>query len=168
VLLLEYPGYGARSGSVGEESIVADTTESLRAAVKQFGPPLIVVGESLGAGVAAATVSRGPESIDAVVLFTPWDTLPNLAAQRFWFVPARLLVTDRYDSISNLSKFPGPISIYIAEHDEVIPRTRSEALFASLTGNKSFHIIPNRSHNTWPDKFDRKMAREIVRQAKKD
>ena len=62
VLLLEYPGYGPRSGGLSEDVLVADAQESIVAAAKQFGRPLYVMGESLGSGVAAAAVARSAPS----------------------------------------------------------------------------------------------------------
>lgn len=162
VVLLEYPGYGGREGRLGEASLVADGARSLEMLREEFDGPLIVMGESLGAGVAAAAVASTSAPVDAVALFTPWDTLPNLAAERFWFLPARWIVADRYDTISNLRSFTGPIAIVVAENDEIIPRRRSESLQRGLGNRAHWIVIPEEGHNTWPARFGRPEARELI------
>ena len=54
VLLAEYPAYGPRAGSLGETSLVADAERTISLARELYRGPLLIIGESLGAGVAAA------------------------------------------------------------------------------------------------------------------
>src|ERR1700752_5107680 len=58
VILAEYPGYGPRDGTPGEESLVGDAQQTIALAHRLHGAPLLLIGESLGAGVAAAAGSR--------------------------------------------------------------------------------------------------------------
>lgn len=162
VILLEYPGYGARPGRVGEARVVPDIRESLEHIDAEFDGPLYVIGESLGAGAASAALRDTTAQVDGLALITPFDTLPNLAAQRFWFVPARLLLTDRYDNIVNLRGYAGPIAVYTAGEDEIIPARRSQALYASLNQRRRLVVLPGVGHNTWPERFGRREARELV------
>ena len=89
----------------------------------------------LGAGVAGSIASR----VDAagVVLLTPWDSLPNVAQAQFWFLPARWLVLDQYDTVKNLSDYEGPVAVIVAENDEVIAPRHGRNLFASLFRRKT-------------------------------
>jgi alpha-beta hydrolase superfamily lysophospholipase len=59
VILAEYPAYGPRSGQVGEENLVTDTEQTIALAHGRYGGPLLIIGESLGAGVAAAGQRAG-------------------------------------------------------------------------------------------------------------
>lgn len=118
-LLAEYPAFGARQGELGETSLVADARETLRMAHESFGQPLYVIGQSLGAGVAAAAVAHSPVPIAGVAVLTPWDTLPDLAQDKFWYLRARWLVRDSFDSIANLNQFSGRVAVGIASDDEV-------------------------------------------------
>ena len=54
VILAEYPRYGGRKGELGEKAFVNDASETIRLAFVKYGEPLLVLGESLGCGVAAA------------------------------------------------------------------------------------------------------------------
>ena len=162
VLLLEYPGYAARSGAVGERAILPAMIAALKPARAEFPGPFYILGESLGAGVAASAIRSSQIKIDGIALITPWDTLPDLAADRFWFVPARWLVSDRYDTIANLKGINVPIAIIIAEHDEIIPRRRSERLFASIAEPKQWIELPRVGHNNWPVQFRFEDAARLV------
>ncbi len=79
VILVEYPGYGPREGALGETSLVADAAEVMGMAHRQYGAPLLVIGESLGAGVAAAASARQRDKTSGLLLITPWDTLAHIA-----------------------------------------------------------------------------------------
>ena len=89
MVLAEYPAYGGRGGKISEISFVADGRETVRDVHEKFGGKIYVWGESLDAGVAAAIAADTTLPIDGLVLLTPWDNLPNLAQEKFWFLPAR-------------------------------------------------------------------------------
>jgi alpha-beta hydrolase superfamily lysophospholipase len=58
VILAEYPGYGPREGAVGEQNLVADAEQTIALAHRLYGAPLLLIGESLGAGVVVAAGAR--------------------------------------------------------------------------------------------------------------
>src|SRR5260370_7960381 len=78
VILAEYPGYGPRDGTLGEESLVADAQQTIALAHRLYGAPLLLIGESLGAGVGAAAGSRERDKTAGLLLITPWDLLQPL------------------------------------------------------------------------------------------
>lgn len=71
VILAEYPGYGPRPGQPGEAALVRDAAETLARVREQFPGPLLVAGESLGAGVAAAVAKNSPDDLSGLLLITP-------------------------------------------------------------------------------------------------
>jgi predicted alpha/beta hydrolase family esterase len=165
VLLAEYPGYGPRDGRLGEDSLVADAADTLVEARRRFGP-LVVLGESLGAGVAAAAIARtGDSGIAGLVLITPWDTLPEVAAHHYGGLPRWLLdrlLRDRYDSIGHLRGFRGPATVVLASDDAVVPAARGHALFAALGAAARLRIVEGAGHNDWPDRVDARWWRELM------
>ncbi len=151
VILVEYPGYGGRSGTLGEKPFVRDGVETVRLAFEQFGGPLFLLGESLGCGVAAAVARETPVKIDGVILITPWDTLASIAQAKYPYLPIRLLLTDTYDTIGNLGSFKGRIVVVGAERDEIIPVRHAHTLYTSLSAAaKRMWIIEEAGHNDWP------------------
>jgi uncharacterized protein len=162
VILVEYPGYGGRPGKPSEPVLVEDVRQTLLKVHQEFGGPIYLWGESLGAGVAAAVTAQSPVPTDGLVLLTPWDTLPMVAQSLYWYLPARWLVKDQYNSIQNLARFRKPIALLIAEQDEVIAPQRGLALFASLQAPKRLWVFRQAGHNTWPSETGAGWWQEVV------
>jgi pimeloyl-ACP methyl ester carboxylesterase len=154
VILAEYPGYGPREGKLGEQSLVADAAATLALARKQFGAPLLVGGESLGAGVAAATAAQAGPDIAALLLITPWDKLKNVASYHYPWFPVGWILRDRYDNTANLAKYPGRIAVVIAGGDAIVPARFGQALYDSLPQSKKLFIVPGAGHTDWLDQVD--------------
>lgn len=150
VILAEYPGYGGRPGHPNERQLVADGKRTLERAYKDYGAPVFVWGESLGAGVATAIAADSPVPVAGVVLITPWYSLPDLAQRLYWYLPARWLVHDQYHNAQNLRLFQGRVALMIAEYDEIIPFTHSQRLYDELSAPKKRWLFKGASHNGWP------------------
>ena len=149
VILAEYPGYGPRGGALGEASLVADAAASIESAYRQFGAPLIVIGESLGAGVAAAAVARQADKVAGVLLITPWDRLQHVASHHYPWLPVSWLLRDRYDSVANLAGFGKPVMVAVAEHDTIVPARFGQALYDTLPPPKRLVVMAGAGHNDW-------------------
>jgi uncharacterized protein len=154
VILLEYPGYGSREGRPSEKVLVGDVRESIKLARDQFGPPILLIGESLGSAVAAEAAGGLDGRIEGLVLCTPWNDLASVAQSIYWFLPVKLFVREKYDSVANLKNFHRSIMLVVAGTDELIPAECSRRLFESLGPDKKIRIIPGAGHNTWQDRVD--------------
>lgn len=151
VVLAEYPGYGGRGGAISEKELVADGLVTARMAREAFGAPLIVWGESLGCGVAAALAADAGLKPDGVVLVTPWDSLVNEAKALYPWLPVGAFMRDRYESVKNLENYKGPVAVLMAARDKVIPNVLTQNLYDSLTSPKKLWIFENSGHNDWPN-----------------
>ncbi len=151
VILAEYPGYGPRPGKPGEEALVADAVETIRLARREFAGPLLLAGESLGSGVAAAAYARVPDAVAAVLLITPWDSLANVARHHYPWLPVRWMLRDRYDSLVHLSTAQLPVAIVVAERDSIVPASYGENLYERLRAPKRLWRLSGAGHNDWMD-----------------
>lgn len=152
VILAEYPGYGPREGGLGETSLVPDARDTVALVRRQFHGPLILAGESLGAGVAAAAAKDA--DVDALLLITPWDTLKNAASHHYPWLPVGWMLRDRYDSAGNLAAYRGRVAVVVAERDSIVPASFGRALFENLTEPKRLWTIPDAEHNDWQGHVD--------------
>lgn len=159
LVLAEYPGYAARDGVPTEQQIVQDGRALLAEVARRFPKePIILVGESLGSGVAtqlAAQPGKGPVA-QRIILLTPYMSIAQTAAQSYPMLPwVRFLVKDRFDSASALPLFAGPVSILVAEKDEVIGakqgRDLAQIALTRPNGKASTFVleIPGAGHSTW-------------------
>jgi hypothetical protein len=168
VILAEYPKYGGRPGKVGEKPFVAAGLETVRLAFEQYGEPFYLAGESLGCGVAAAVAKQTSVPIAGIILITPWDTLASVAKSLFPFLPVKLVLTDKYDSIENLKSFKNKISVVGAERDEILPIKHAVNLYNALPEDrKRMWIIKGAGHNDWPMYADASLFKEITDFVKK-
>jgi pimeloyl-ACP methyl ester carboxylesterase len=162
VILAEYPGYGGRAGQPGEEVLVRDALVTIRLAYQMYGAPLIVWGESLGCGVAAGAVGRTDTPLQGVVLFLPWDSLPELAQTHYPYLPARWLVLDTYDTVENMRGYTGNVAVLLAGNDEVIPLRHGQRLYDVLTTTKKLWLFAGARHNEMPVAADLPWWREVT------
>lgn len=161
-LLAEYPGYGSRPGKPGENQFADDAVASIQLALREFGRPLYLLGESLGCGVVSAAVANCNQSVDGLVLITPWDSLTHLATDKYWFLPVRWMLKDTYDNVANLAGYHGPVAVIIAGQDEIIPNRLSRHLYETLREPKRLWTFPNAGHNSWPSSPDESWWKEMM------
>jgi alpha-beta hydrolase superfamily lysophospholipase len=148
VYIFEYPGYGARSGKLGQESFTKAGLEAIDTLKAADSRPIYLLGESLGSGLACALAQRRPKDVAGLFLFTPYARMTDVASRHFWFLPARLLVRDRWDNVSALREYGGPMAMLIAGDDEVVTAPQGQALFDSYAGPKRLWTEPGAMHNT--------------------
>lgn len=146
IYLLHYRGYGGSSGDPSEAALFADAL-ALFDEVRTKHQNIVVVGRSLGSGVAVHLASLRP--VTRLVLVTPYDSLQELAAQQFPYFPVRWLMLDKFESWRYAERITVPTLVVAAEHDEVIPRSNTEALYKHFrAGVASFKVVAGTSHNT--------------------
>jgi uncharacterized protein len=143
IFILEYPGYGARPGIPTESNLAAAAVE----AIDLLGQPVVLVGESLGTGVACGAASQRPESVRGLLLITPFDSMVAVAKKHYPWAPVSLILRDRYESSSALQKFRAPLAIIVAEKDAVVPVDSAIRLFESYSGPKKLWRIAGSGHN---------------------
>jgi pimeloyl-ACP methyl ester carboxylesterase len=152
IYLLHYPGYGGSSGSPSEQAIIADAL-ALFDHVYAEHKNIVVVGRSLGSGVAVRLASMRP--VERLVLVTPYDSLGDVAARNYPFLPARWLLRDKFESWKYAPRVTAPTRIIAAEQDEVIPRTSTDRLRTRFkNGIVSYVVVPGVGHNTISDSAD--------------
>jgi len=154
VILAEYPGYGPRAGKPGEANFIRDAGEVVALAHGQYGGPLLLIGESLGAAVAAGAAEQQRERTAGLILITPWDRLGHVASHHYPWLPVRWLLRDRYDTAGRLARFDRPVVVVVAGQDSIVPARFGVALHAALGDPKHLMQIEGAGHNDWPGRVD--------------
>lgn len=146
VYLMQYRGYGASSGEPSEEALVSDAL-ALFDMVRERHRRIEVAGRSLGSGVAIQLAGARP--VARLVLITPFDSMRDVAATHYRWLPVRWLMRDGYDSGMVAPKIQVPTTLIAAANDEIIPAARTQALFARFrSGVAHLVVIPDTGHNT--------------------
>ncbi len=145
VFVLEYPGYGSREGSPSKASLIAAAEEAF--ALLPADRPRYVVCESLGSGVGGHLARVRSNDIRGMVFFVPYHSLPWVAQRRLPFLPAGLLLRDRFEPAQDLQGFRGPVKVVVAAEDEVIPPEAGRKLYESYSGPKELQVVTGAQHN---------------------
>jgi uncharacterized protein len=136
IYLVNYRGYGGSTGIPSEAALVADAG-AVFDWVKRRHDSIIVMGRSLGSGVATALAAD--RAVERLILVTPFDSIANVAGDHFSSV-ARSIVADRYDSAQRMRRVHADVLVVVAARDEVISRARSDALIASVDPDR-LHVV---------------------------
>ncbi len=145
MFLLHYRGYGGSTGHPSEGAISSDAI-ALFKNVHAKHSQIAVIGRSLGSGVAIRLAGETPAS--RLILITPYDSIEEIAAAEYPYLPVRWLLLDRYESWKYAPGIAIPTTLIAAQNDEVIPRASTEKLFARFpSGVASMRVIEGVGHN---------------------
>jgi hypothetical protein len=146
IYLLHYRGYGGSSGTPSEEAIQRDAL-ALFDTVHAKHPEVVVVGRSIGAGVAVRLASQRP--VSRLVLVTPYYSLEELAARLYPYIPVRWLLLDKFEAWRYAPRVVAPTVLVVAGNDEVVPAASTERLLACFgKGVATLEVIAGATHNT--------------------
>ena len=125
IYALHYRGYGGSAGEPGEAALVGDAL-ALFDRIHPNHPQVLVIGRSLGTGIAVQVAAARPAT--RLVLVTPYDSIVAIAAEHYPLFPVRWLAQDRYDSASLAPALGLPTTLVVAGSDQVIPPAHAQAL----------------------------------------
>ena len=147
IFILEYPGYGARAGVPSSDSFNRAAREAylfLRETYSEI--PICAMGESIGSGPAAALADL-PRPPDKFVFVVPFDRFSLVAKDHLPSFLVALILSDDWDNLKSLAHYKGPVDIFGAKADTVIPVGHAKALAAGIPASKFVLIEGN--HNDW-------------------
>jgi uncharacterized protein len=145
LVALSYRGYGGSSGRPTEDGLIEDARAAYAfAAARHPAARLVLWGESLGSGVAAALAAEKP--VARLVLEAPFSSAVDVAASAYPFVPVRWLMKDQFRSDLRIGKVAAPVLIVHGERDAVVPIKSGERLYALITAPKRFVRIAGAGH----------------------
>jgi hypothetical protein len=145
VLLVEYRGYGLSRGAEPSEEGLYDDAEAMltRLAAEGAGADRVVLwGTSLGTGVAAEMARRGRGA--ALVLVTPYTSIPDLVSDAVPLVPARLLIPHRFETGRKTAEIHVPTLVIHGDADEIVPFWMGSQLAGSIAGARLLRVSGGR------------------------
>jgi pimeloyl-ACP methyl ester carboxylesterase len=150
VCLFEYPGFGARPGVPGKETFISAGLEFARERASDDPRPLFLFGESMGSGTVCAVAGTLGKQIAGVGLIVPYARLLEVAQWHLPYMPMALILRDQYDNIAALQGYDGPLTVVIAERDEVVSPEQGRKLHASYSGPKHLITLRDCTHAGFP------------------
>lgn len=147
VMAFDYEGYGKSGGKPSEAGCYAAADAAYEWLTKTKGIPperIVLFGESLGGGVVVDLASRKP--CRAVVLFSTFSSVPEVAKAKFPFFPVQTLMSNRFDSLHKIQNIHRPVFMSHGDADDLIPLKFAQRLFDAAPGPKQMLIDPGRGH----------------------
>jgi fermentation-respiration switch protein FrsA (DUF1100 family) len=146
VLMAEYRGYGGNPGAPTEAGLFDDARAGLDSLQHRgiAANRLVLYGESLGTGVAVHIAATQP--VGGLILESPYTSVAAVAQYHYPFVPAALLIRDRFDSLSRIGEVRAPILILRGGQDTIVPERFSRALFDAAPEPKEIWVAPAAGH----------------------
>jgi pimeloyl-ACP methyl ester carboxylesterase len=139
VLEIDYRGFGPTPGRPSEAGMYDDSEAAYRELLRRGVPPnrIILLGHSLGSGPAVLLATRHKAA--ALVLFGAFTSIPDAAAERYPYLPVRLVVGVQFNSLARIGDVHMPVVIAHSRGDTLIPYSHALKLFAAA--NEPKHLI---------------------------
>ena len=147
--ILEYPGYGGRSGKPTQSSILHAADDAVASLPQKCG--FYIVGESLGTGPACYLAGRYATKVTGVFLVAPYSNLAAAASAHLPLFPVKWMLKDKYPSDQWLNDYRGPLAVMLGGKDEVIPDQLGRKLFDGYGGPKKLWFEPEATHGVLHD-----------------
>lgn len=165
-MVFDYRGYGKSEGTPSEQGVLADARAARAWLAKKTGVPegeIVLFGESLGGGVAVDLAAT--DGAAGLILLSTFTSLPDVAAKVYPWIPVRLLMRTRLDSLAKIGQFGGPVLQLHGDRDEIVPHELGQRLFEAVSDpGKRFVTLRGGTHNTIPPPaFDHAVAQFIAR-----
>ena len=123
---LSWRGQGGSGGSPDEADLSADGL-MVYDSIAALHP--VVYGESLGTAVAVKIAAT--RAARAVVLESPFTSIPDLARVQYPQEDLSDYITQRWDSLSLASRIDEPLLVLHGTADRLVPQAQSQAIFAA-------------------------------------
>lgn len=148
VLVYDYRGYGQSSGRPDEEGIYRDGEAALRWLVDKANvdpADIVLFGRSMGGAVAARLAGEWP--VAALIVESSFTSVPDIAADIYWWLPVRRLGRIRLPTLEFVSDSDQPTLIVHSRDDEIVPFKHGQRLYEAAPEPARFLVLTG-SHNT--------------------
>ena len=146
-LILDYPGYGKSEGRPSEAGCYAAGSAAyhwMTEIQRVSGDQVLLVGQSLGTGVATQLAVDCRHR--AMVLISPFTSMPDMAAEKLPLFPGRWFIHNNFDNLARISRCHRPLLVVHGVEDELVPIHQGERLFAAANPPKKFLPLDGVGH----------------------
>ncbi len=167
VIIPDYVGYGMSGGSPSEKGCqsTADAVYDYLVTTRGARPERILsAGWSLGGAVAIDLASR--HQVGGLIAFSSFTSMVEMSHRILPFVPARLLLRHRFDSLKKIQHITCPILIGHGRLDRTVPFDMGQELAAKAKGPVTSLWIDRAEHNDFIDAGGKQLEEAIAKFAR--
>ena len=151
-LLPEYRGFGGLKGRISQSNLEQDAVAAIKWLYSQGykNNQIIIYGMSLGSYTAIYSVHTlgQKERFKSLILEVPFDSMYNDVKQLISYpLPLRMIMRDKFDNLSMITKINLPILFMGASDDKLVPVERAKALYEFANEPKKMIIYKGAEHS---------------------
>ena len=138
-LIIDYRGYGQSTGKASEQGTYLDAQAAWDYLVNTRGIPtdrIIIFGRSLGGAIGTWLGAQNTPA--AVIIESSFSSGVDIARRLYPFLPVHLLTRLQYPVADYASQLNCPVLVVHSRHDEIIPFTMGQAIYAAVKKEKTF------------------------------
>jgi len=151
VLAVDYPGFGRSEGPASESGCYEAAEAAWDYAVHKCGyrpSDVVLFGRSVGGAVAARLATR--RQCGALICLGCATSVPDVAAQVYWYLPARFFCYIRFNTLRYLPDCRCPVLVMHSEQDGAIPISHGLRIFQAARPPKRFlRVLGSHYGNEW-------------------
>ena len=147
VLMIDYRGFGLSEGKPTEENLYDDARSAYQWLLDNksaVDTNIFLFGRSMGGAVAVDLASK--VKCGGLIVESSFTSMAAIGQARFPFIPVKLLLRYRFDSLSKIDKVNCPVLITHSQTDGLIPYRMGKDLYARALEPKWFYEIEG-DHN---------------------
>ncbi len=118
MVAFNYRGFVKSGGKPSEKALFEDALRIYDKFAK--GKKTVVIGRSLGTGVASYLVSK--REAKGLILITPYDSIENLSKRNYPYLFVSLILRHKFESLKYLKTVKIPVAIIEVVGDKTIPQ----------------------------------------------
>lgn len=139
VFIFDYRGYGRSSGDPTEQGVYRDAETAWRYLNERRGidsQRILLFGRSLGSALAAWLATRTQPG--AVILESPFTSVPDMAAELYPLAPVKLLARLEFNTLAAVQRIHAPLLVLHSRQDEIIPFSHGKRIHEAARDPKRF------------------------------
>jgi alpha-beta hydrolase superfamily lysophospholipase len=170
LVMMDYRGFGKSTGRIESQAQLLEDARAvwrvMDASYRQL--PLVLLGRSLGTGLAAALAADGKAGAEGLrapaltVLISPYASMRSLSAEKYPWVPVGPLLRYPLPTEEWLGASGGPVLIVHGEADTLIPPTHAQRLAQTLGARARLVMVPGGTHS---NVHESPLARDAIQAA---
>ncbi len=157
-LIISWRGFNGNKGKPTEKGLYKDARGAV-AWLKTKGiteKDIVLYGESLGTGIAIEIAQN--KNFAGVILESPYTSMIDLGKDKYPFLPVKLLLRDKYESINKIKNINSPILVMHGKTDNIVPFYMGEKLYKYANKPKYFYFSEYDDHMM---KYDEKLLKAL-------
>ncbi len=149
VMVFDYRGYGRSEGTPSENGLLQDARAAREWLANRSGinqRHIVLMGRSLGGAIMVDLAAK--DGARALILESTFTSVPDVARHHLCNLPVHWIMASRFDSLSKIDGYHGPLLMSHGDSDEFVPYTHGVRMFQAANEPKRFVTIHGGNHNS--------------------